>query len=256
MAKGDPDHDGDAAGAPEGPRRPEGDNGLPPLGELRPKLALALDVDDMVVAIRLSRQLAPWFGVAKIGLELFSAAGPDAVATVAECGYHVFLDLKLLDIPTTVRKAARVLGGLGASYLTVHAVGGTSVLTAAVDGLSAGASSAGSEPPAVLAVTILTSDSGAPPHVLGARVAAAEAAGCGGVVCAASDAAEAKALAPRLLAVVPGIRPSAGPRHDQARTATPKVALAAGADMLVIGRAVTEADDPPAAATALFGKTA
>lgn len=227
--------------------------GLPPLAELRPRLALALDVDDMVVATRLARQLAPWFGVAKIGLELFSAAGPDAVATVSECGYEVFLDLKLFDIPTTVRKAARVLGGLGVSYLTVHAIGGKDVLIAAVEGLRAGASSAGSGPPSVLAITVLTSDAEAPPHVLGERVAAALEAGCAGVVCAAADVAEAKALAPGLMAVVAGIRPAFGPRHDQARAATPQAALAAGADMLVVGRAVTEAEQPPAAAAALFG---
>ncbi|MEA2828062.1 MAG: orotidine-5-phosphate decarboxylase, partial [Actinomycetota bacterium] len=92
--------------------------------ELRDRLILALDVDDLVAALRLADQLRPWFGVAKVGLELFTAAGPDAVATITDAGFKVFLDLKLHDIPTTVRKSARVVGALGASYLTLHARAG------------------------------------------------------------------------------------------------------------------------------------
>src|SRR3954471_16037136 len=91
---------------------------------VRDRLALALDVDDLVVALRLARDLAPWFGTAKVGLELFSAVGPDAVSALTDLGYDVFCDLKLHDIPTTVSKAARVLGSLGAGYLTLHASGG------------------------------------------------------------------------------------------------------------------------------------
>jgi orotidine-5'-phosphate decarboxylase len=102
-----------------------------------------------------------------------------------------------------------------------------------------------------LAVTILTSDADAPPHILGRRVAAAVEGGCGGVVCAADDVREAKQLAPRLLTVVPGIRPARADRHDQARASTPDHALKAGADLLVIGRAVTAAPDPAKAAAEL-----
>jgi orotidine-5'-phosphate decarboxylase len=221
------------------------------MSEFRDQLALALDTDDVVVAERWAATLRPWFGVVKIGLELFSAAGPAVVQSMIDDGYRVFLDLKMADIPTTVSKAARVVGALGVSYLTVHAFGGVPVLAAAVEGLAEGASGAGLEAPGVLGVTILTSDSGAPPHILGQRVAAATSAGCVGVVCAASDVREAKELAPKLLAVVPGIRPAGADTHDQARAATPSAALAAGADLLVIGRPVTAAPDPAAAAAAL-----
>ncbi len=212
------------------------------------ELAIALDVDDLSAAIRLAEQLRPWFCVAKVGLELYSASGPDAVAAMLEAGYRVFLDLKLYDIPTTVRRAARVLGSLGASYLTVPAVAGTAALRAAVEGLAEGASNAGLSPPAVLAVTMLTSQPDAPPSLLRQRVQTAMEAGCSGVVCAAGDVVEVKYMAPGLLAAVPGIRMGGGDTHDQARVATPAAAMAAGADILVIGRAVTAADDPAKAA--------
>jgi orotidine-5'-phosphate decarboxylase len=218
------------------------------------RLALALDVDDLVAALRMARELKPYFGVAKVGLELFSANGPDAVAAIAECGYKVFLDVKLHDIPTTVGKAARVLGALGASYLTLHAFGGVPMLRAGVEGLAEGAAAAGLDAPTALAVTILTSDDGAPPHVLGNRVRAAVEGGCGGLVCAAGDVREAKQLAPRLVAVVPGIRPEGTAQDDQARSTTPRNATDAGADLLVIGRAVTAAKDRVAAAAAIVAE--
>ncbi len=219
--------------------------------ETRDRLALALDVDDMVAALRLARRLRPWFGVVKVGLELFTAAGPDAVAAMVNAEFSVFLDLKAHDIPTTVRKAARVVGALGASYLTLHAHGGTAMLRAGVDGLREGAESAGVPVPLAVAVTVLTSDADAPPHILGRRVATAVEGGCGGIVCAADDVREAKELAPRMVTVVPGIRLPQGDPHDQARSATPQQAVAAGADLLVVGRAVTGARDPEAAAAAL-----
>ena len=218
---------------------------------VRDRLVLALDVDDAVEAQRLATQLNPWFATAKVGLELFSAAGPRVVQTLIDDGYKVFLDLKIADIPNTVNKAARVLGALGVSYLTLHAFVGPVVLRAAVEGLNEGADRAGLPAPSALAVTILTSDPDAPPHILGKRVAAAAEARCAGVVCAASDVREAKQLAPRLLAVVPGVRPAGSPTHDQARSATPQDAMQAGADLLVIGRAVTAAEDRAAAAEAL-----
>ncbi len=219
--------------------------------EARDQLALALDVDDMVAALRLARRLQPWFGVVKVGLELFTAAGPDAVAAMINAEFSVFLDLKAHDIPTTVRKAARVVGALGASYLTLHAHGGTAMLRAGVDGLREGAESAGVPPPVAVAVTVLTSDADAPPHILGRRVATAIEGGCGGLVCAAEDVREAKELAPRMFTVVPGIRLPQTDAHDQARAATPQQAIAAGADLLVVGRTVTAARDPEAAAAAL-----
>ncbi len=218
---------------------------------VRSKLALALDVDDLVVALRLGRELAPWFGTVKVGLELFAAVGPDAVTSMSELGFDVFCDLKLHDIPTTVNKAARVLGSIGASYLTLHAQGGTAMLRAGVDGLAEGAAEAGLDTPIALGVTVLTSDGDAPPHVLPKRVLSAVEAGCGGLVCAAADVREARQYAPRLCIVVPGIRPSGSPTHDQARAATPRDAIDAGADLLVVGRAVTAAADPAAAAAAI-----
>jgi orotidine-5'-phosphate decarboxylase len=219
--------------------------------ELRNRLALALDVDDLVLAQRLARQLHPWFGVAKVGLELYSAAGPEVVTSLVDEGYRVMLDVKLHDIPNTVRRAARVIGALGSTYLTMHAHGGPVMLRAGVDGLRDGAEAAGLDPPVALAVTILTSDADAPAHILGRRVAAAVEGGCGGVVCAADDVSQAKQLAPRLLTVVPGIRPARADRHDQARASTPEHALESGADILVIGRPVTGAPDPAKAAAEL-----
>lgn len=215
---------------------------------VRSKLAIALDVDDLIEARRIARDVMPWFGVAKVGLELYSATGPDAVAQLTELGMTVFLDLKLHDIPTTVGKAARVVGSLGARYLTMHAHGGPAMLRAGVEGLEEGALRAGLPQPIGLGVTILTSDAGAPPHILGKRVQAALEGGCGGLVCAATDVHEAKQLAPRLVAVVPGIRLPGGDEHDQARAASPTTAIDAGADLLVVGRPVTKAPDRAAAA--------
>ncbi|MFN8019696.1 MAG: orotidine-5'-phosphate decarboxylase [Acidimicrobiales bacterium] len=219
--------------------------------DVRRRLALVLDLDDLVAARRLAQTLRPWFGVVKVGLELYSASGPDAIETMVELGYEVFVDLKLHDIPTTVGKASRVLGSLGASYSTMHAFGGVDMLQAGVEGLKQGAADAGLPEPCALAVTVLTSDSGAPPHILPKRVALAIEAGCGGIVCAVEDAREARQMGPRLTIVTPGIRPAGAPTHDQARAATPQEAFDAGADLLVIGRAVTQADDPVVAASLL-----
>lgn len=218
---------------------------------VRKKLALALDLDDMVEAHRMAASLRPWFGVAKVGLELFSAAGPDAIGMLRDLGYGVFLDLKLFDIPTTVNRSTRVLGALGVEYLTLHALGGVDMLRAGVEGLADGAEKAGLEPPCALAVTVLTSDDTAPPHIVPNRVRVALEGGCGGLVLAAEDLQTARELAPRMRKVVPGIRLTGGATHDQARAATPQEAVANGADLLVIGRAVTKAADPQAAAAAV-----
>jgi orotidine-5'-phosphate decarboxylase len=212
--------------------------------EVRKRLALALDTDDLVEAHRLAAQLRPWFGVAKVGLELFSASGPDAIGALRDLGYSVFLDLKLFDIPTTVNKSTRVLGALGVEYLTLHALGGVDMLKAGVEGLALGAEGAGLEAPVALAVTVLTSDDTAPPHIVPNRVRLALEGGCGGLILAASDLQIARELAPRMQRVVPGIRLAGDPTHDQARSASPQEAAANGADLLVIGRTVTEATDP------------
>jgi orotidine-5'-phosphate decarboxylase len=231
------------------PTPPDWATGAPE--EVRRHLALALDVDDLVQAQRLAQVLRPWFGVAKVGLELYSAAGPEAVESMIDDGFAVFADLKLLDIPTTVRKAAKVLGSLGASYLTVHARDDAPTLRAGVEGFRDGALSADLPEPTVLAVAVLTSDAGAPAHVMPRRVALAAECGCRGMVCAADDLSIVRQLAPRLIRVVPGIRPAGAERQDQARSATPAAAVADGADLLVIGRAVTQAADPAAAAAAV-----
>lgn len=219
-------------------------------------LALALDADDLAGALGSARLLAPYFGTAKVGLELFSAAGPEAVVAMANLGYRVFVDLKMFDIPTTVFRAARVVGALGASELTVHAAGGTDMLRAAAEGLAEGASRAGVRPAMALAVTVLTSERDAPASLVAERAALAAGAGCAGVVCAAGDLEVVRTAAPGLRTVVPGIRPTGTPTDDQQRVATPTSAIAAGADLLVIGRAVTAAADPTVAAAAIVGEAA
>lgn len=229
---------------------PDTEPGLTP--DLRAKMALALDVDDMVAASRLARQLKPWFGVAKIGLELYTAAGPDVVSAMIDMGYEVFLDIKLHDIPTTVGRAASVAGSLGVSYLTMHAHGGSAMLRAGVDGFHEGARNAELPEPTALAITVLTSDADAPDHIVPTRLRVAVEAGCGGIVCAASDLKDIREMAPRTLRVVPGIRAVGGDRHDQPKAVTPAEALNEGADLLVVGRAVTLADAPAMAAAELF----
>lgn len=218
----------------------------------RARCALALDTPDLDTAVRLAGDLHRWFGIAKVGLELFGAAGPDAVRTLRDMGFDVFVDLKLHDIPNTVGRAARALGTLGASYVTMHATGGDAMLRAGVEGLAAAKRPSGEAPPVALAITVLTSDVTATPEVLTERARRASAAGCGGVVCAATDLATIAAAAPGLLRVVPGIRPPGAAADDQARVATPGAATGAGADILVIGRPVTAAPDPAVAAAALL----
>ncbi len=227
-------------------------NGLP--AEQREKMALALDVDDLVEANRLARQLSPWFGVAKIGLELYTAAGPDSIGAMIDLGFDVFLDIKLHDIPTTVHKAAKVAGAFGVTYLTMHAHGGSAMLKAGVEGFREGARNAGLPEPTALAITVLTSDDDAPEHIVPARLRLAIEAGCGGIVCSASDLKDIREMAPRTLRVVPGIRAAGSDKHDQPKAVTPVEALNAGADLLVVGRAVTLAKDPAAAAAELFAE--
>ena len=212
----------------------------------RDHLAIALDVPSLDDARRLAEEVAPWFGVAKVGLELFSAAGPAAVEPLRDLGLRVFCDLKLHDIPTTVGRAARVLGRLGVSYLNFHAAGGVDMLRAGVEGVRDGARDAGLDAPVPLAVTVLTSDADA--SAFEARLACAIDAGCGGVVCSVQEIARVKRSRSDFVAVVPGVRLAGGDTHDQSRVGTPTEVTAAGADVLVVGRLVSAADDPRAAA--------
>jgi len=215
----------------------------------RQRLALALDLDDLNSAQSMARTLAPWFAVVKVGLELYSAAGPAAVSAMIDDGFEVFVDVKLHDIPTTVRRSASALGRIGATYVTVHLAGGASMVHAAVEGLAEGARSGGA--PGILGVTVLTSDETADPGLIAARAELAAACGCRGVVCGGPDLPVVRRIAPYLLAVVPGIRLPGVSQDDQSRISTPGQALASGAGMLVVGRTVTAASDPVAAAAAV-----
>ncbi len=238
----------DEGGAPEGGERAP--------DEVRDRLVLALDVDDLVPAMRLARELSPWFGTMKVGLELYSAAGPEAITTLVDLGVDVFCDIKLHDIPNTVGRAARVIGALGARYLTVHTAGGPAMVRAGVEGLREGAAGAGGADPVALGVTVLTSEPEATPHLLRQRVTAGLDGGCHGFVCAVPDIPTVRQIAPSSLLVTPGIRPDGAPAEDQARVATPRHAVDAGAGLLVVGRPVTRAGDPVAAARALAASLA
>jgi len=222
--------------------------------EVRRHLALALDVDDLDHARRIAGELAPWIGVAKVGLELYGAAGPDAVRALRADGFDVFLDAKLHDIPTTVGRAARVLGRLGLAYLNLHAAGGVAMLAAGVEGMREGAADAGVEAPTPIAVTVLTSDPDA--SAFDARLDAAIESGCRGVVCSVQELRRVRALAPEFVTIVPGVRMSGSDRDDQARVGTPGAVAAAGADVLVVGRTVTAAARPRAAARAVHDEVA
>jgi orotidine-5'-phosphate decarboxylase len=205
----------------------------------RDRLALALDFSSLDEARRLAELCAPWFKTMKVGLELFAASGPDAVRRLRGDGFDVFVDLKLHDIPATVRRAAAAIAGLGASYTTLHAAGGRAMLEAAAEGLAG-------QPTIGLAVTALTSEPATAAEVT-ERARLAERAGLGGVICAVGDVAAIRAVAPNLFLAVPGIRLGAVTGDDQRRTGRPEQAIAAGADLLVVGRPVTAAADPAAA---------
>jgi orotidine-5'-phosphate decarboxylase len=213
----------------------------------RDHLALALDVGGLAEAEAMAAQVGEWFGTVKVGLELYAEAGPDAFARFHDLGYRVFADLKLHDIPNTVARAATVLGRHGVEFLNFHAAGGVDMLRAGVDGLRDGARGAGHAPPVALAVTVLTSDPDA--SAFDARLHTAIDAGCDGVVCSAREVGVAAAAG--MQTMVPGIRPAGSDVNDQARVATPESAIRDGATWLVIGRAVTGAPDPPAAAAAI-----
>ncbi len=220
------------------------------MADVTAHIALGLDFDDLDVALARARELQRWFGVAKVGHELYAAAGPRAIAELRDLGYSVFLDAKLHDIPHTVGSAARVLGRYGLGYLNVHAAGGVAMLRAALDGAVQGARDAGVAPPTMLGVTVLTSDPDT--SAFDARLAATIEAGFGGVVCSAHEVAAVKAAAPTFVTMVPGIRLAGSGVDDQARVATPGAAIRAGSDVLVVARTVHNAADPRAAAQQIY----
>ena len=220
--------------------------------EARDHLALALDVGDLDAALALAQVLQPWFGIAKVGMELYAEAGPAAIDALQDKGFRVFADLKLYDIPTTLRRAARVHGRRGVEFLNFPAAVGADSLRAAVEGFKEGARDANLPQPIALGVTVLTSDPDA--SALEARLQVARDSACDGVVCAGSDVSRARELGLRTM--VPGIRPVGVDTQDQARVDTPHDAIARGADWLVIGRAVTAADDPARAAAAIADEVA
>jgi len=203
-------------------------------------------------AEELAAGLAGLVAFVKVGLELFTAHGPEAVSTVRSHA-PVFLDLKLHDIPTTVSRASRNAGRLGPSLVTVHALGGIAMMRAAVEGSAKGAADAGVPPPGVLAVTVLSSLGGENLASPASLAFEAMTAGCAGVVVSGEDVgAVREALGDAPIVVVPGIRPAGSSNGDQVRVLTPAEALEAGADYLVIGRPITAAADPSKAARAIL----
>ena len=217
------------------------------------EIAIAYDVRTLEEALALDQRLGVGPEIAKVGLELFTAAGPEAVRALRDRGRRVFLDLKLHDIPNTVRGAAAAAARLGAELLTVHAMGGGEMLRAAVEGAGEGGGTG------VIAVTVLTSidSSNAPPGfasplstaaIVPQLLALAERSGARGIVCAVPDLAGVRRAHPApFFAVTPGIRPGGAPSQDQKRVATLAEAVRAGSSLAVLGRAVTSAADPRAA---------
>jgi orotidine-5'-phosphate decarboxylase len=226
-------------------------------------LALAADVP-LPQALALYPRVAAHFGVVKVGLSLFVEHGPAAVRPFVEQGARVFLDLKLHDIPQTVKNAAEKAGALGVAYLTVHASGGAAMVKAAAEGAAAGAAKAGVKPPVILAVTVLTSLDDAALQQLGVpggagawadRLAGlAMQSGAGGLVCSVLEASKLKAVVGNGTLCTPGIRPAGAAKGDQARVETPRAAIDAGSTLLVIGRPVYEAADPVVAAAAIHAE--
>ena len=219
----------------------------------------ALDVSDREAMRSLIKQLAPFGGVFKLGLEMFVGFGPEIVREVIEGGGKVMLDLKLHDIPNTVRKAAKNAGLLGAELLTVHASGGSAMLKAAVEGVKESGSKT-----KVLAVTVLTSiDEETLNNELGVSKSVrdqvkslamlAKESGVDGVVCSPKEiTAIRECCGPDFLIVTPGIRPKGSAVGDQKRIKTPGEAINDGANYIVVGRPITEANDPAGAMEAIL----
>ncbi|MBI5525397.1 MAG: orotidine-5'-phosphate decarboxylase [Deltaproteobacteria bacterium] len=234
----------------------------------RDRLAVALDVPDLASARALVGMLRAHAGWFKVGLELYASAGPDAVKAVVDAGSKAFADLKLHDIPNTVKGAVRSLAAAGASLCTVHASGGAAMVRAAVEAQVPLDSSGhprplgegrGEGPPSpglrVLAVTALTSLDDAAIAEIGMTGGAAGtverllrlaiSAGAHGAVMSPRECASARRIVPPdFVIVTPGIRAPGDAQGDQARTASPAEAIAAGSDLLVVGRPITRAKDP------------
>jgi orotidine-5'-phosphate decarboxylase len=219
-------------------------------------IIVALDFEDAIQARALIARLGGATDFYKVGMELYASEGMQFVRELAEAAKQVFLDLKLYDIPETVKRATAQVAKTGARFLTVH--GSNAVMRAAVEGR--GASRLG-----LLAVTVLTSfdredlaELGYPASIedlVALRVKNAMAAGMDGIVCSAREAAAVRALAgPGAILVTPGVRSASAAVGDQKRVATPAEAIAAGADYLVIGREITRAADPRAEAVRILGE--
>ena len=221
------------------------------------RLIVALDFSAAAPALSLVDRLegqCQWF---KVGLELYLAEGNAIVRRLRERGCSVFLDLKLHDIPNTVSRAVRTASESGAGMLTVHASGGPAMLRAAAE-----AASAVPQAPQLLAVTVLTSMDeaelaatgvvGSPAQHVMRLAEMATGAGITGFVTSAEETAAMRRRFPGTTLVIPGIRPARAEAGDQKRTAAPAAALTAGASYLVVGRPITQASDPAAAARAIL----
>lgn len=219
---------------------------------------VAIDTGDLDRAEALARSVAPHVGGLKLGLEFFMAQGPQGVRCMADIGLPIFLDVKLHDIPNTVAGAMRSLSPLGRAIVNVHAAGGMAMMQAARDAMTPATK--------VIAVTVLTSLDATDLGNIGVAGTAADqverladlsrSAGLDGIVCSGNEVAARHAEWPQGLYVVPGIRPSGQADGDQKRVMSPRAALDAGASVLVIGRPITEAADPAAAAEAIAASLA
>lgn len=235
--------------------------------DARARLAVALDLPDHAALLAMARRVAPEAGILKLGLEAFVAEGPSLVCTLVESGAGVFLDLKLHDIPNTVSRAAAAAVRTGASIVNCHAAGGTEMMKAFGEGARAAAAKAGLKTPKLIAVTILTSLDAAAVRAVGLEGSPREAAlrlailakesGLDGIVCSPEEIETIRAACGGdFLLVVPGVRPRGEAAGDQRRVATPSDAIRAGADLLVVGRPITGASDPAAAARAIVAEIA
>jgi orotidine-5'-phosphate decarboxylase len=231
------------------------------------RLLCAIDTIDLDSAVTTAESLKDLVGGIKLGLEFFSAHGPAGVTAIAACGLPIFLDLKFFDIPNTVAGAIRGTSGLNPFMLTVHIGGGDAMLRAAMAASSRLASQNDGRRPLVIGISVLTSFDEADIEAVGVRptlseqvnrlAAMALANGLDGVVCSAHEIADLRnSFGDELKLVVPGIRPAWSSADDQKRIVTPAEALRLGADYLVIGRPITRAEDPPAAARRILDEMA
>jgi len=229
------------------------------------KLIVALDVQSINEADVLIRNLKDVAGMFKVGSQLFTLAGPQLVESIIKAGNKVFLDLKFHDIPHQVAGASRVVAELGVSLFTIHASGGAEMMKRAVDSVAEAASRTGVARSRIVAVSVLTSMDAAalgeigvnssPADAVARLVKLAESAGVDGVVASPREAATIRSRTREgFLIVTPGIRPSQTSNEDQKRVATPAAALRDGADYLVVGRPITSARDPVAAAHSIIAE--